>query len=358
LPSHWAELLDYFIWAVIGREAPDAYKADTDADPHWEWAKDPEVRDEVRPVVAEMARTASFLASAGIALDAAAYKLFTDAVSDLLFGAFQILEQRANGDHTPDETPKKFPPFIDGAAKHSEGLSCWELFQAWVKAAKRADATVRRWRGVFLKMQAKFPLTSVGALTPKDAKAWIDGLITEKRSAFTVANVWLPVSKGVFTWGVDQELFFSNPFSAIKVTKQKRTRERSGKTFTTDEAATILRASQRLAVLRTPLDRAKRWAPLLCAYTGARPGEMTQLRKQDVQKKDGSYFVHLTPGAGSIKGGKARTVPLHEHLVELGFIDFVNGRPQGPLFYKPSTSNKPVDPFNPNVVPLLKRVSG
>jgi hypothetical protein len=47
-PSHWADLRDYFIWDVIGREAPDEYKADTDADPHWEWAKAPEVRDAVR----------------------------------------------------------------------------------------------------------------------------------------------------------------------------------------------------------------------------------------------------------------------------------------------------------------------
>ena len=41
LPSHWADLRDYLVWDVIGHEAPDEYKADTDADPHWEWAKAP-----------------------------------------------------------------------------------------------------------------------------------------------------------------------------------------------------------------------------------------------------------------------------------------------------------------------------
>jgi hypothetical protein len=194
LPSYWAELRDYLVWDVIGREAPDEYKADTDADPHWEWAKAPEVRDAVRPIVVELARPASFLASAGISLDADAYKLFTDAVSDLLYGVFGLLEQRANGDHTPDETPNKFPQFSDGAARRGEGLSCWGLFEAWVRAAKRADSTVRRWRGVFLGMQAEFPHTSAGALTARDAKVWIDSLITEERSAFTVANVWLTVS--------------------------------------------------------------------------------------------------------------------------------------------------------------------
>ena len=354
LPSYWAELQYYFIWDVIGFEAPSEHKENTAADPCWEWAKEPEVRDAVRPIVAELARVASFLASAGMVLDVAAYKLFTNGVSDLMVGMYDLLEKRATGDYTPDETPKQFPHFVDSAEKRAEGLSCWELFEAWVHAVKRADSTVRRWRGVFLEMQLKFPRTSAGALTPKDAKAWIDGLITEERTAFTVANVWLPVSKGVFTWGVDQELLSSNPFSSIKVTKQKKIRERPGKTFTNDEAAAILNASQQIIGLKSPMDRAKRWVPLLCAYTGARAGEMTQLRKQDVQKRGSVYFAHLTPGAGSIKGGKARTVPLHEHLIELGFIKFVDARAQGPLFYKPSTSIKPVDPLNPKRGPAVK----
>jgi integrase len=358
LASHWAELSDYLVWDVIGREAPDEYKADTDADPHWEWAKAPEVRDAVRPIIAELARVASFLSCAGISLDDNAYKLFTNAVSDLLFGAFCVLERRANGDFTPDETLKKFPVFDDGTAKRAEGLSCWALFEAWVTATKRASSTVRRSRGVFLGMATKFSHTSAGALSARDAKAWVNSLITEKRSAFTVANIWLAVSKSVFGWGVEQELIPANPFAGIKVTKQKRTRDRSAKTFTTEEAAIILEACQRITVLKTPKNRAKRWVPLLCAYTGARAGEMTQLRKEDITKRGEVYFAHLTPKAGTIKGDKARTVPIHEHLVELGFIAFVQARGAGPMFYKPSSSHEGVDPLNPKRGPAVKTREG
>ena len=67
---------------------------------------------------------------------------------------------------------------------------------------------------------------------------------------------------------------------------------------------------------------------------------MTQLRSEDVQKPGEGYFAHLTPSAGTIKSGQARTVPLHEHLVELGFIAFVQ-RGSGPMFYKPSTKHRP-----------------
>jgi hypothetical protein len=243
LASYWEELRDYLVWDVIGREATDEYKADTDADPHWEWAKAPEVRDAVRPIIAELARVASFLSSAGFPLNDNAYKLFTNAVSDLLFGAFLVLERRANGDHSPDETPKKFPVLNDKPAVRGDGLSCWALFEGWVKSAKRAGGSVRRARGVFIELEAKFPRTSADAITPRDAKDWIDSLINDERNAFTVANVWLSASKAVFNWAVGQQLITANPFAIVKVTKQKRIRERPGKTFTNEEAAIILEGS-------------------------------------------------------------------------------------------------------------------
>ncbi|MGY3369253.1 hypothetical protein ACVWZL_006378 [Bradyrhizobium sp. GM2.4] len=47
----WRELSDLFVWEVIGPEAPDSYEEDPRSDPHWDWAKEPEVREAVRPRV-------------------------------------------------------------------------------------------------------------------------------------------------------------------------------------------------------------------------------------------------------------------------------------------------------------------
>jgi len=67
-----------------------------------------------------------------------------------------------------------------------------------------------------------------------------------------------------------------------------------------------------------------------------------------------SLARRVTPRAGTIKGGMARTVPIHEHLVELGFVAFVQSRSPGPMFYKPSSSNAAVDPLNPKRGPAVK----
>jgi integrase len=66
--------------------------------------------------------------------------------------------------------------------------------------------------------------------------------------------------------------------------------------------------------------------PWLCAYTGARVGEITQLRKGDVIKRDGIHALKITPEAGTVKNAQARVVPLHQHLIAQGSLKFVEKR--------------------------------
>jgi integrase len=59
--------------------------------------------------------------------------------------------------------------------------------------------------------------------------------------------------------------------------------------------------------------------------------------------------LRLTPEAGTIKTGAARVVPVHEHLIEQGFLAFVKTAGKGPLFYNPEGRRKASedDPTNP-----------
>src|SRR5690606_12699279 len=77
---------------------------------------------------------------------------------------------------------------------------------------------------------------------------------------------------------------------------------------------------------------AKRWIPWLLAYTGARVGEMAQLRREDVFQEDGRWIMRLTPEAGTVKTGEYRDVVMHPHLVDLGFPAFVRDAKTGHLF--------------------------
>ncbi len=186
--------------------------------------------------------------------------------------------------------------------------------------------------------------SDASTITVEAAKEWMNSLIDGKRTADTVATVWRTALKTVFAWGVGEKLIKANPFKDVRISVPRKMTERETKAFTAEEAEVILRAALAYEHPKTVDERARRWVPWLCAYTGARPGEITQLRGSDIQKRGGDYFARLSPSAGKIKTRTARTVPLHEHLVEQGFIQFVGEMGSGPLFYTPSPATAGPEP--------------
>jgi integrase len=134
---------------------------------------------------------------------------------------------------------------------------------------------------------------------------------------------------------VGEKLIERNPFSEVRISVPRRTVERETKAFTSEEAETILTAALAYKNPMTVDERARRWVPWLCAYTGARAGEITQLRGSDILRRATDHFAKLSPSAGKMKTRTARTVPLHEHLIEQGFMSFVKEMGEGPLFYAP-----------------------
>ena len=85
--------------------------------------------------------------------------------------------------------------------------------------------------------------------------------------------------------------------------------------------------------------------PWLCAYTGARVGELAQLRKEDIRREGRHWIVKITPDAGTVKTNEARDVVLHPHLVALGFTAFVKEASRGQLFITLSSSGGVAGPL-------------
>jgi len=348
-PKRWKDFGDHFIWNVLHSEAPDDFLANPKADPQWAWAREPEVREAVRPQVAELARVATFLASEGVALNVSAYALFVDAVQDNLMPAIVVLERRANGDYSRDENPDTFPPFTEGPVR-SSGIGCWELFEAYVQAVRPAPKTVGRWRVVFVEMQKEFAEVGADGITEDAARAWIHGLISGERGESTVREVWLSASRRVFSWGRVQKHVRQNPFAEVRVDVPRKAQYREeGKSFNDAEISIILKASLAYTKPATPTERTRRWVPWLCAYSGARPGEITQLRGKDIEERSGLYVMKLTPDAGTVKNRKTRVVPLHEHIIAQGFTKMVEKVGSGALFYNDATPQRvSADPLKPS----------
>lgn len=94
---------------------------------------------------------------------------------------------------------------------------------------------------------------------------------------------------------------------------------------------------------------ARRWVPWLCAYSGVRVQEATQLRGDDIVQVDGIWAIRIRPDAGTQKNNSARNVPLHLHLVDQGFAKFAQDAGNAPMFYdgEAQAAQKKSDPTNP-----------
>lgn len=73
----------------------------------------------------------------------------------------------------------------------------------------------------------------------------------------------------------------------------------------------------------------KHWLPLLALFTGARLNELCQLYTSDVYEVDEVWVIDINDNTDDKKiktADSVRLIPVHNKLIELGFIQFVNNR--------------------------------
>lgn len=333
---HWALNADLLVGWIMN-ETPDWDTKDQTTD-HSSRSLQPEVREAIHPRLADEAKTAQFLASQGEVLTPEAMTAFLDCLLREFIAACDLLRRRAQGDYAPDPRPQSFPVFDRERSKASSGLTGMQLFTAYIPAADLAPGSVRRMGSVFRVLDAHLDGRSVDSVSEDEAQQWVASLVTKERSAFTVMNSYVAALRAVCAWAVKQRRITTNPFAkaGVKVPDSQKPKSRppgrESKAYTDDEVKLILRSASAVEDTR-PAGALRRWVPWLLAYTGARAGEIVQLRKQDVVTTDGIVALRLTREAGTIKTREDRTVPLHEHLVVQGFMDFVKRHSAGPLFY-------------------------
>lgn len=223
-------------------------------------------------------------------------------------------------------------------------VSLLGLFDSYAAVVGRHPKTMAQWRSYIKALIEFIGHDDANSVTHDEVVAWRNYLRDDLKyrgkplAAKTINGSYLGAVSALFSWAKGDGLVAKNPtieVTTVKLPKQPRLRV---KEFTKDEWRTILSATLLELKGRAKDDfrNAVRWCPWLMAYSGARVGEITQLRKEDIQTVEGILCMRITPEAGSVKTNEARIVPLHEHVLEQGFLSFVNDRPDGPLFYDPS----------------------
>jgi integrase len=261
--------------------------------------------------------------------------------------AFESRQRNAEGDYSPDVKANRFPEWqhadkpraTDGAAVSLKGLVDGWWIEA--KALGRKPSTHESYSNTMAGFVAYLGHDDAGRVT----KAQVIGFKEHRLATLTrfgrnvtpktVKDSDLAGLKAVFGWAKANLKMASNPAEGVTLKLGKKRKLRS-KGFTDAEAVLILSAAlhHQRGKEQPGTYAAKRWIPFVMAYTGARVGELAQLRSQDLRHEGGQWIIRITPEAGTVKTDQARDVVLHPHLVELGFVEFVKGVRPGHLFLR------------------------
>ncbi|WP_174822855.1 DUF6538 domain-containing protein [Ruegeria arenilitoris] len=255
--------------------------------------------------------------------------------------------KRSQGDFSPDPDANRFPEWSpdNKPSEPSSGPTLSDLFDKWKKdhlANGKTENTVKDFRQKLDALKDYLGHEDVDRISAREISEWTDHLRHERGlTPKTVSGKYLAAVKTVFRLARSKFLIENDPAQSVSVKIPPKVKSRSSG-FTEAEARRVLSAANKVLEQSSNMAHhnklACRWVPWICAYTGARAGEITQLRKEDLTVVNGIPQLTITPEAGSVKAGMYRNVPVHPHLQEIGLLDFIRNAKNGYLFHSDPSS--------------------
>lgn len=156
-------------------------------------------------------------------------------------------------------------------------------------------------------------------------------------------NDTFKVISGFFDWLVLNEKALKNPFTKLSVKKDLAMNEER-KAFNKTDLSKIFKLD---AFQKRHKETWHYWLPILGLYTGARINEICQLYKDNVVLKEGIWCIDFNADREDQKlktKSSCRTIPIHQKLIDLGFIEYVQSIPVGTRIF-PTLKYLPKDGY-------------
>jgi integrase len=227
--------------------------------------------------------------------------------------------------------PLTFPPPPEPSIKtHTLGKALERWISLRSPAAKTISDTERR----LAEFEAFIGTGDLAKLTPQLVVEWRGHLLDGGRTVAT-AKKHLGLVRAVLQAAAADGMAVSLPVLAQLEGKNIRSSSgtsRQRRPFTLAEAGLLVRVSRQQE--GRPLDR---WGLPLGLALGARIEELAGIRRQDVQQVGGQAVVAIQPSEQRrLKtDSSARLIPVPQHLVAEGFIEWAQQKPEGLLFPEP-----------------------
>jgi integrase len=207
-----------------------------------------------------------------------------------------------------------------------------DIFERWQLGKPRSEDAVRAClRAVMLFEQytGNAPIRQVTRQQGEGFRSWLQH--PDRNTTSKTARDRLVWVKAVLTYASrDLGVLDRNPWDGLDIAFKTTNKRRP---WTTGELTTFFSQPIHMAYCLPKNKKAGAdaayWIPLLGLYTGARVGELAQMRLSDISDCAGVPVFNITDeGDGqSVKTeASTRQVPIHSELLRLGFLDYVDAQ--------------------------------
>jgi len=304
--------------------------------------------DEAAALVGYLIDALNVRGAAQVRPDTPEWRSMARMLAGVMLDAMDRQKERDHGDYTGNPSL----PILNKVANDDEpaSVSLSELLENHVAELALSGCgkeASRRWRPCFASLVEFIGHDDAKRLTRQDIVRWKKALL-EVIAPKTIRDCHIAGLKAVLKRAVEDGALNENVADSVKMRVPKAIRNRD-RGYSDAEALAIIKAARAYVPAmsanpqtreRATLTAAKRWVPVLQAFSGARVAEICQLRGKDFDFGGEIPAMTITPEAGSVKTGEPRSIPLHKQLLELGLQEFVKLNGDRPLFFDGSTPRK------------------
>lgn len=201
-----------------------------------------------------------------------------------------------------------------------------QLYDRWLQVKKRTKGCENSCLLAVQSCEKALGALPIDKITRAHGDTFRSWLLKQPISGAT-ARMYLVWIKSLLRYAYrDLELIQKQPWEGLEIEVEKKQTRRPWKS----EELQLLFSQPLFTTYAPPAGRnsgsdAAYWIPLIGLYTGARIGEIAQLRAEDISVTDGVPLLHITDaGEGQRLKSNAskRSIPIHSELIRLGLLDY------------------------------------
>ncbi|MDR5819323.1 site-specific integrase [Caballeronia sp. LZ043] len=206
--------------------------------------------------------------------------------------------------------------------------------ERWVEDAAPRPKTASEVRAQVARFERLVGVMPLSAVAPEHVAQFKSACLTRESIGKSRVNTILSLLSAVVNHAIESRTtqLKINPFGRAKFSRKavrKDTAPESQRDAYTIGELNLLYASRVYVSGHRPgkgAHEAAYWLPLLGPHTGARLEDLCRLRTRDVVQRAGVWCLHLHDTKREHRTGEAsimRHVPLHQTLLNLGWLDYV-----------------------------------